>query len=69
MKLLVDRYCVKRKEEKAEKGALNISEPCSELGAVLMLIGEGNCVGYGADGRCNSGGCQHQVSQLMDRGD
>jgi hypothetical protein len=37
MKLLVDRYCVKKREEKAEKRALNISEPLLRIGTVLMF--------------------------------
>jgi hypothetical protein len=40
MKLFVDRYCVKRKGEKAEKRALNISEP-------LLRIGGGIDVDWG----------------------
>ena len=37
MKLLVDRYCVKKSEVKAEKRAFNISEHLLRIGAVLMF--------------------------------
>ena len=40
MKLFVDRYCVKRKGEKAEKRALNISEPLLRVGGGIDWGGQ-----------------------------